>query len=313
MLKNRIAVCVLALAAVPACAMQDATQAAEPEGVEGDVGIERAELMRRLEAEGPTPELVALARRFDQRLALTNGEFYRTSLGPDHDLMLIEGEGGGFVIAERMGPEAADEFMDTTLDLLNSVTPSRVFNFYRPGEEVPAEIIAAEARMTAKLQAGIQYTGDESAQEDSGIEVPAEALVEKHAGDATHFRDAFHNINGQSSKGCEDSTPDTKSKLCWLNRTSGAFSQFKSTHARYHFGLVRGTTRFVLSQNGSTKIDQTVLQGEFWRFTSTGPWHCPGFLCSYYGFGAITHRGAFDGSNRSWHMGARYEDILRRD
>jgi hypothetical protein len=63
--------------------------------------------------------------------------------------------------------------------------------------------------------------------------------------------------------------------------------------------------------NGSLDWEVTVPQGYMQRITANGPWECPGFLCQYYGYTAMTFRLQWNGSGRGWHMGGTWYDLLR--
>ena len=304
--RYRAAACIVALLALPGCLGAEA--GGEVVG-EDNLGITREELEYRFETEGDTPELIALARRFNEREALRNGMFYKLSLGADHELLMFE-SGSAFATLERIGRDVPD----TLAPANENATPSQVFAHYRPGVTIPAVIVEAEARMSLAAQAAQGAVATPALiAEDQGV--PAgDGLIDKHAGDALHFRDATHTSGGLTTKGCEDSTPETKQRLCWLDRTSGGFTEYKSTHARYHLGLKSGSsTTYSLTVDGSLKISDTILNGELVRLTAGTTWWCPGFGCSYYGYKAHNRRFSWNGSSRTWHMGAHYQDILRRD
>jgi hypothetical protein len=307
------------LLALSACASQDASDPSEGDSAasgqtntDAMLELDVNELARRLDAEGPTEELVGLAKLYNERQLSRRGLVYRTRVGRDHDLMFLEGERGGFVVAERIGLEAADPFLQSD-ESVAGLSPREIFEHYQPGAEIPQELLDLELHMAdAALSAPAGELGSGIIEEDPGL-LLNDGPADKHAGDGRHFRDDTHGFDGVSSKGCENSGVDTVSTQCWTDRTGGGFSQRKSTHARYHFALARGNTSFRLKQEGKTVIDQMVFEGEIHLFTSTGPWHCPGLFCAYYGYGAITHRGEWNGSNKTWHFGGHYQDILRKD
>jgi len=130
--------------------------------------------------------------------------------------------------------------------------------------------------------------------------------------DGTHFSSDTHDYDdGASDKGCASMSNQTF-KICWLNRISGGYAEKKSTHMLAHFGIFAGgSTLWGYKRNGSLKWEITVMDGEMWRYADNGPWECPGFLCSYPGYTAVTHRMQWAGGGKSWHFGGSWADFFR--
>jgi hypothetical protein len=277
------------------------------------------ELQDRIQKEGLTAELVALAHQRNIDELTSHGLLYTLPVGSDHDILFVAPDADSFSVVERIGPDSVDApAPEGGVSLEQS--PSDIFKFYRPGEPVPAVLEEATARHFQSAGQNVQadaapvasVASDEA--EDDGVALPTGLAPQHTTSDPNHFQNDTHTYNGGATDtGCPSSSSQTQ-RVCWLNRTSGGYSSFKSTHATYHFGIFSGgSTLMALLQNGARQWEVTVLQGESWRVTSTGPWHCPGLFCAYYGYGAITHKLQWDGTGKSWHFGALYEDILRKD
>lgn len=305
------AVTVLALASV-ACGSTNSAESTDVADIDG------AELERRLNEEGQTEELVALAEAYNERQLAEAVSSYKLEIAPGHDVLFIETDPGEIVTAERIGPEALDsEFSEQTPQL----SPSEVFSLHRPGESVPTELLEMEERATdlartLALADPVTASPDAEAAEDEGL--PVDGLVLKHStSSGTHFRDDSHNYDGVNSKACEDSTSATTQRSCWTNRTNGGYSQRKSTHVTYYFGLYDGNTSFKTYKNGSLKTDLMIFESELWRFTRSGPYIQPDcfpldpFCSRLNGYNAVTHRAAWNGADKLWHFAAHYRDVFR--
>jgi len=266
-----------------------------------------------------TPKYVAQVRAQNAKVLEAAGLFYTLQAGTDHDLMFLEPATGGFEVVERIGPDA-DESIAQDQVLTQHLSPTAIFQHYKPDAEIPGVIADATARLypSAEQLAGMQETPVAAADDDNGTSdpgyslLPGPGLAAQHTtSDGAHFRDDNHTYGDVTDKGCPTITGQTL-KICWLNHSGGGYADKTSTHLVAHFGIYTGgSTSLGLKENGSLKWEITVLQGESWRVTANGPWECPGLFCVYYGYTARTWRVQWNGTGKNWHFGGTWYDMLR--
>jgi len=266
-----------------------------------------------------TPEYVARVRAQNASALAAAGLFYQMEVEPDHDVMFLESDTGGFQVIERIGPTVAQSTVKEDV-LSKHLSPTEIFKHFNPGDEVPAVITDASARLypSAEQLAGMHEVAVAPPSADDGVQdsgyslLPGPGLAPQHTtSDGNHFQNDTHTYGDATDTGCPTISGQTL-KICWLNRTSGGNAEKKSTHAVFHFGIYAGgSTLWGLKANGSLKWEVTVMNGESWRTSQEGPWECPGFLCVYPGFTAVTWRSQWAGGGKSWHFGGTWSDFLR--
>jgi hypothetical protein len=270
-----------------------------------------------------TPEEVKAVHERNARELAARGTVYTLQVGHDHEIVFLETEDGSGML-ERIGPNAVGPATGAD-DLSKHRTPADIFRHYRPNEAIPTVLVDLTARWypsPEQLADAATYTETPPAGEglerdvagDPGFASPAgPGMTPNHAtSSGAHFRDDNHSFgDGATDTGCVHTVGETIHR-CWLNRSSGGFTEFKSTHLVAHFALFQGTnTPLSLTVNGTKRWETTVLTGEIWRVTWNGPWECPGIFCQFPGYTAVTMKVSWNGSNRGWHYGASYADRFR--
>lgn len=238
-----------------------------------------------------TPEYVAEIRAKNAREMAASGLIYKLEVEFDHDVMFLAPASGGLNIVERIGPDAEGAVKEPALGL----TPTQLFQHYKPGAEVPAVIAAATARLGAErvdAPAAVEVSVPEDG--DQGLALLPGLAPQHTTSSGNHFQNDTHTFTGGATDtGCPTAGNQVL-RLCWLNRTGGGFASQGAKNAVFHFGIYAGgSTLWGLVRNNVLQWEITVMQGEIWRSNPTSG-------------SSVTWKNQWNGSGKSWHFGGTW-------